>query len=232
MTAPEEGKKDEKEENMKDEKPIEIWICDRNSKNDVIDKLIHHAHHLDILKIILSAPPTYPITDPSGQVSSIQSLNLNDIHARFTLVAKHGADTNDPCRILTPADFLCSTRLLHTELLRQTTKIRNTTREGKPRSFRMPTNHNKGKYPFSLDVALARLPVRFFVRNYGVPPEFRRTVTAQLLDRTFIHEGEICLDQRVLTVGVKNSRSSVESLLKHPHLRVQGKTRGISKQPS
>jgi hypothetical protein len=200
------------------------WVCDRNSKCDLIDKLILHAFHFDALKVVLSIPPTYPSAS-SGNMYSVDTLNLNDIQARFMHAVNHGVATNDPCRVLTPSDFLCSARILHAELLRQANKVRNASRDdhsSQHNAFRLSSNTGGSQFPFTLEVALARLPVRLFVRNYGLPPPFRAVVTQQLLDQKHLNEEEICYEQRVLVHAVKNSRTSVDSLLRDSNAEVKG----------
>lgn len=138
-------------------------------------------------------------------------------------MVKDGAPTNDPHRVLTPSDFLCSARILHAELMRQTNREKQASCDEPSSTFRQPTKQCHGHYPFTVDVALSRLPVRLLVRNYGVPPAFRDRVTAQVLDNTkIVLKGELCYDQRVLVHAVRHSRTSVDSLLKNADSTVQG----------
>lgn len=81
------------------------------------------------------------------------------------------------------------------------------------------------QYPFTLDVALSRLPVRLLVRNYGIPPEFRESVTAQLVSKKSpLVMGNVvtCNVQRALLYAVKYYRFSMDSLLRDSNKDVRG----------
>lgn len=119
--AKEEDKYEGEEEGLAETEP-EVWVCSRNSKADPIDNLIHHSHHLDALRVLLIVPPFYPSSSFGAHCE--RSLHINDIHARFLHVSAHGAATNNPLRVLSHVDFLCSARILHGELVRQALKVK------------------------------------------------------------------------------------------------------------
>lgn len=189
------------------------WVCYRNHGSDVVDKLINLTFHLDSLMVILSMPPTYPASD-TGNISFVSTLDMNDIQSRFAHIVRNGAPTNDPCRVLPLTDFLCSARVLHTELLRQSIRVNQ--QAGNASALR------GSQYPFTVDVALSRLPVRLFLRNYGMSSSLRTVITHQLLDKSFVTTEEISFEQRMLIHAVRTSRMSIDGLLKDENEAVRG----------
>lgn len=209
-------RKDTSTENTEDSE--EPWICEKTRDSDVFDKLLRYTYQCDALMTIFCMPPLYPVSGVNSFSSA--TLDMNDIKLRFKHIVRHGAPTCDPHRILSPSDFLNSTRALHLELQRQSTKIFRLSKDRRVGSLKVPASL-AFQYPFTIDVVMSRLPVRLVVRNYGIPSVMRKIMTEQLLDKGFLMTEEICYEQRVLEHAIRG-RLSMDSLLKDENEVVRG----------